>query len=526
MPWAEAMAIDGDRIVWVGNEDHVQVWLSAGTREIDLGGRLVLPGLIDSHFHLLMGAKALHGAQLDDALTIEDLQREVRAYAEAHPNQTWVTGRGWQYKTFPPGVPVHRKLLDAIVPDRPVYLDAFDIHTAWVNTLALERAGLLHGPAKQPTFGAVVMGDDGIATGELREPPAMDLVRKLIPVLTRDEQDALLHRALKMCASYGITSAHNMDGDADTLQVFRDFEDRGEMTVREYVPLRLQPGVGEEAIEDWQQTNVKRQTSMVRAGGVKLFADGVVESKTAWMIEPYDDGSGDRGVPNFSEDEFRKLILKADALKLQVAVHAIGDMAVQTTLDAYQYARFSNGPRDSRHRIEHVEVLNPQDLTRFGRMHVLASMQPLHADFGTATENPWRRLIGPSRWGWGFPWKSLMLANVPIAFGSDWPVVTMNPFEGMRAGLSRTKLDHSTEKSSFPEHRLSLAELIDGYTVDGAYFEFQENEKGQLRPGMLADVVALDQDLFALSADELQTAVSKTRSALTIVGGRVVHEAL
>ena len=537
-PWADAIAIEGDRIVWVGNEEDAHDWLGPDTREIDLGCRLVLPGLIDSHFHLLMGAKLLHGAQLDDALTVDALQQAVRAYANSHADQAWVTGRGWQYKAFPRGTPIHRKLLDAIVPDRPVYLNAFDVHTGWANTKALELAGILHGPKQQPSFGAVVIDSDGTATGELREPPAMDFVRNLIPALSNDERDALLRDALKQVASYGITSVHNMDGDADTLQVFRDFEARGEMTVREYVPLRLNANSTVEEIEEWMrltrdsslviahESRVTSPAAFVRTGGIKLFADGVVESKTAWMIEPYADGSGDKGVPNFRSDDFSRLIANADALKMQVAVHAIGDMAVRATLDAYQQARLMNGPRDARHRVEHIEVLSPQDLTRFGRMHVLASMQPLHADFGADTANPWRDLVGPGRWGWGFPWRALKMADVPIAFGSDWPVVTMNPFEGMRAGLSRLKLDFSDERSSFPDHRLTLAELIDGYTVDGAYFEFQENEKGQLRAGMLADVVALDQDLFALSKDELSQHIGKTRSALTVVGGRVVHEAL
>lgn len=529
-PWAEALAIDGERIVWAGNEDHVQEWLSAGTREIDLGGKLVLPGLIDSHFHLLQGAKTLAGVSLDSATSIDDVQQRVREFAEAHPDHEWISGSGWQHELFA-AQPIHRALLDAIVPDRPVFLSSSDYHTSWVNTAALERAGLINTTPPQFDFGAVVVGADGVATGELRESKAQDLVRNLIPALANDARDALLRQALQMCASYGITSVHNMDGNADTLQVFRDFEARGEMTVRVRVPLSVSPGMAEEAIGNWQVASDNSSlstphTPFVRKGGVKLFADGIVESKTAWMIEPYADGSDDHGAPNFCSEDFGRLILKADALKLQVIVHAIGDMAVRATLDAYHQARLYNGARDSRHRIEHIEVLNPTDLTRFGRMHVTASMQPLHADLGSDLNGSWRKLVGPQRWGWAFPWSSFKLANVPLAFGSDWPVVTMNPFEGMRAGLSRSKLGGDKSGSAFTSHRLSLPELVDGYTTDGAYAEFQENEKGQLRPGMLADVAVLDQNLFDLSKAELPAHIGKTRSVLTVVGGKIVHEAL
>lgn len=532
-PWAEALAISGDRIVWVGQDMDAADWVGPHTEVIDVGRRLVLPGLTDSHFHLLLGARSLRDLQLDDATSIAEVQARLRAFAEAHRDREWITGRGWQHRLFTSGDAPHRTLLDAVVPDRPVYLSAFDGHSAWVNTIALERAGILNGVAAQPKFGAVIMAADGCATGELRESPAMDLVRALIPPLRREEEDALLKQALRQCAAFGITSVHNMDGNATSLAVYQAAEARGEMTVRIYVPLTIEPGMREEVITEWhrmhheaQQQRATDRAPFVRTGSVKLFADGVIESKTAWLLEPYDDGSGDRGRPNFDPDEFARWIVKADALKFQVFVHAIGDAAVRAALDAFTLARKLNQPRDSRHRIEHVELLDPVDLTRFKRMRVLASMQPLHADFGTDPDNPWRRLVGPKRWAWGFPWRTLLNAGVLLAFGSDWPVVTMNPFEGMRAALARRKLDFSDEHSLFPDHRLTLEELITGYTLDGAFFEFQENEKGRIKPGMLADLAVLDADLFGVPQADLEANIANTRSALTIVGGRVVHRAL
>jgi hypothetical protein len=527
LPWADALAIQGDRIAWVGRDYEADDWIGPNTKVIEAGKRLVLPGLIDSHFHLLLGARGLHGVQLDDAKSVEEIQQQVRAFAQAHPDREWITGRGWQYKALPEGVAVHRKMLDEVVPDRPVVLTAFDGHTAWANTVALERAGLLNGPSAQPAFGAVIMGDDGAATGELRETVAMNLVRSHVPELTAAEQDALLRRALKMAASYGITSVHNMDGQHDALSVFHRFDAHAELTLRVYVPFDVEPGMKEDALEAWVHSpNANSQSPLVRTGAMKFFADGVVESKTAWMLEPYADGSDDRGKPNFDPEEFKRLVVKADYLRQQVFVHAIGDAAARLALDAFNHAIRMNGPRSSRHRIEHVEVLDPADLTRFKRMHALASVQPLHADFGTDDANPWRKLVGPRRWAWGFPWRTLMNAGVPLAFGSDWPVVTMNPFEGMRAGLARHKLDFSDAKSHFPDQKLTLEELIEGYTRAGAYFEFQEREKGQIKAGMLADVIALDQNWFDALPEELSGVIGDTRSALTIVGGRIVHEAM
>ncbi|MCS6847735.1 MAG: amidohydrolase [Anaerolineae bacterium] len=536
-PWAEALAISGDRIVWVGPDMDASDWVGPDTQVIDAGRRLVLPGLIDSHFHLLIGARALRDLSLDDARTMDEVQSRLRAFADAHPEREWLTGRGWQHSLFAHGGRPERAALDAVVPDRPVCLVASDGHSAWVNTVALQRAGILHGPANQPSFGAVVMGDDGSATGELRE-AAMDFVRDLIPPLAREEEDALLRQALRACAEYGITSVHNMDGDAQSLAIYRDFEARGELTLRIYVPLTIEPGTPEAAIEAWvnETRDISRMAlearaepgpmPLVRTGCVKLFADGVIESKTAWMLEPYDDGSGECGRPNFDPDEFKRLITKADALKLQIFVHAIGDAAVRAALDAFGMARKLNQPRDSRHRLEHIEVLDPVDLTRMKRGRVLASVQPLHAEFGSDPDNPWRRLVGPKRWAWGFPWRAILNAGVPMAFGSDWPVVTMNPFEGMRAALTRPKLDFSDARSHFPDHRLTLEELIAGYTLDGAFFEFQERDKGRIKPGMLADLAVLDTDLFNVPRADLEASIAGTRSALTIVGGRIVHRAL
>lgn len=523
-PWAQALVIRDGRIAWVGSEAELPAYAPKAAEAINLNGRLVLPGLIDAHFHLVAGARWRYGAQLDGARDLPELLARVRAFAEAHPDRPWVIGRGWQYALFG-DMPIHRRLLDEVVPDRPVFLSAFDAHTAWVNTRALELAGLLNGPPAPLSFGQVVMGADGTATGELREFPAMNLVRRLIPPLPEDDETALLRQVLRECAAFGITAVHNMDNWDDGLRVLRAFELRDELTVRVYLPFNVEPDTPESALDEWEaQTGALRRDrrppeAMLRTGSMKFFADGVIEAKTAWMIEPYADGSGERGAPNFAPETFKRLVRKADALGYQVCVHAIGDAAVRLALDAFEEAAQHNGRRDARHRIEHIELCHPADLPRFRTLGVLASVQPLHADYGVDADNPWGRMVGAARLSFGFAWHDLFNAGAPVAFGSDWPVVTMNPFEGMRAGLFRQPLG-----ANAGAHRLTLPQLLEGYTRSAAYFEFAEGARGMIAPGYLADVVALDRDLFEVASDP--RAMVETRSALTLVGGRIVHEQL
>lgn len=525
LPWAEALAIDGDRIAWVGRDFASDDWIGPDTRVIDAGRRLVLPGLIDSHFHLLGGARSLRDVALGDAATIERIQERVREFAAAHPEREWVIGRGWDYTAFPAGGAPHRAQLDAVVSDRPCLLLSADGHTAWVNTLALERAGILSGPPSSLAFGRVTLGEDGTATGELRERLAIDLVRDLIPPIAPDEHAALMRQALAMCASFGITSVHDMDGGAKALAAYRALDERGELSMRIYVPCDVRPGATDAQLEEWLQvTGAQPAASHVRTGAMKFLADGVIETRMAWMLEPYA-GGDDRGQACFQPDEFKRLVTKADRLGQQVIVNAIGDAAVRATLEAFEHAKRMNGPRDSRHRIEHVEVLDPVDVASFRRSRAIASVQPLHVEFALDEDNPWRRVVGHKRWPWSFPWRALITAGAPLAFGSDWPVVTMNPFDAMRAALGRPKLDFSGEKSYFPDHRLTLAELIEGYTRAAAYAEFQDRRKGQIKVGLLADVIAVDQMWFDAPLEELVHTISTTRSDLTIVGGRIVHEA-
>lgn len=518
-PWAEALAIVGDRVAWLGPDAEAAAWLGPQTRTVDGGGRLALPGLTDSHFHLLLGARGLGRLQLDDAASVAEVQAMLRDYAAAEPGRDWLVGRGWKYSLFAPGQAIHRTTLDAVTGERPALLTAFDGHTAWANTAALRRAGILAGADTGSAFNVVVMGDDGLASGELRE-GAMDLVRRLIPPIGAAEQEALLGRALRELAALGLTGVHNMDGDEEQLALYRRLLERGELSLRVLLPLSVSPGTPPERIDAWTELARDYAGPTLRAGAAKLFIDGVIESKTALLLAPYNDGSADLGAANYEQEEFAELVARADARGLQVFVHAIGDGAVRRTLDAYAAAERRNGRRDARHRVEHVELIDPSDVARFVELGAIASMQPIHANFGLDEQNTWRRLSGPRRWAWGFAWRRLLDAGVRLAFGSDWPVAHPDPLRGIDVALNRIKLDFSGPDSAFPDQRVTLEEAIAGYTTWAAYAAHREAELGRLAPGYLADLVLLSHNLFELPREALREA----KVDLTVAGGAVVFE--
>ncbi|WP_322513113.1 amidohydrolase [Chloroflexus sp.] len=513
-----AIAIGGERIVWIGPDRDAPPLRSAHTQVIDGSGMLALPGLTDCHFHLHNGARALGMLRLEDAQSIADLQARLAAYAATHPHLPWLIGRGWRYRLFADGQAPDRRLLDAVVPDRPVLLTAFDGHTAWANTVALQIAGILGGAETGNPFSAVVIGADGLASGELREAPAMDLVRRVVPPPSEAELRNLLRRALRELAALGLTGVHNMDGDEAQRTRYRELAAAGELTLRIRLPFSLSPGADPAQIMEWAADARRHVHPFLQTDAVKLFVDGVVEAKTALMLAPYADGSGECGVANYDPAEFVDLITRADAAGLQVCVHAIGDGGVRQTLDAFAAARRANGRRDARHRVEHAEIVDPVDLPRFAALNAIASVQPLHVDFGMDQDNPWWRLVGPQRHRYGFPWRDLLRAGATMALGSDWPVADPDPLRGMQVACTRGKLDFSPPESDFPDQRLTLAEALAGYTTWAAYAGFRERELGRLEAGYLADMILLDRDITTGPPDQIAIA----RVMLTMVGGKVV----
>src|SRR5262245_10022816 len=395
-PQAEALAVSGDRIAFVGSAADAVGLRGPRTRVIDAAGRTLIPGIIDSHYHLLWGALKLDDIRFEGVGSYAEMTTVVHAYAAAHPDKPWLVGYGLGYDMLPGHAALTRQHLDAIIADRPLIVVAFDLHTAWANTRALQLANLLHGGVCEPG-NAIVMAGDGTASGELREPGAYNQVMGLVPQPDDVQSRKLLHKGLAQAAAYGITSIHNMDGDAQQMARYAELEDRGELTLRVSIPYLATPATPPEALAEAVAMR-DAQTELVRSNRVKFFMDGVVESYTALMLDDYADSPGNCGTSIFTAEQFTRMATEADRLGLAIAVHAIGDGAVRRTLDGFAHARRLNGRRDSRHRIEHIEVLHPDDLPRFRELGVIASMQPLHAAISSPGQ-VWAQRVGEERWG-------------------------------------------------------------------------------------------------------------------------------
>jgi predicted amidohydrolase YtcJ len=515
-PWAEAVAIRGNHIVFAGDRAGGQSFDGPGTRLIDAGGATLMPGFIDSHFHMMYGALNLDGMQLEPATSYEELSQIVLAYAAEHPEDRWLPGTGLRYNVGPGHTPLTRHHLDALVSNRPMYINAFDGHTSWANTVALKMAGIFHGGETGPNS-ENILDEHGESTGELREPGAFKPVSDIVPKPDEIRKRSLVQKALALTAALGVTSVHNMDGNAEQASFYAALEDLGQLTCRIYIPYSITPGTPRNAIEK-EALAMKHmyQGEMLRAGSVKFFIDGVIEGYTGLLVDPYADDPSTRGAANYEIEDYNQKVAEADRLGLQVVTHSVGDMGVRRVLDAYQNAQTLNGRRDSRHRIEHIELIHPQDLPRFKELGVLASMQPLHSPMQVDENDVWPVRVGRERWPLSFAWQTIREAGATLVFGSDWPVVTQNPLRGVSNAVNRLPWENG-----MPEQRQTLTDTLLSYTRDAAHAEFQEHGKGQIKAGTLADLVMLPKDIYAIPTDE----IAGLKPVLTMVDGRVVHEA-
>jgi len=519
-PWAEAILTCGNSIAFVGREADARAQAPAGTESVHVPGGLIVPGLNESHVHLSLAAANLPLLDLDGVVTPDQLRERLRDYGAAHPDRAWIQGYGLFYEALADLNQPPRAVLDAAVSDRPVLVTAFDGHSAWANTAALERAGIAQGAAIARPSEVVVDPASGLATGMLKE-HARDLVVRWIAQPTVVERDDLLCQAVRHMSRLGITSVQNMDGDLERLEQYERLRAHGDLSVRAYHYMSVREEMPRACLAEFAALTRRYTDPWNRTRGIKLFIDGVVESKTALMLEPYADGSGQTGVPDMDPTAYREIVVAADALGMDVATHAIGDRGVRLALDAYEAARHANGGRRGRRgRVEHIEVVHPDDIPRFGQLGVTASMQPLHAAPTTDPRfSPWTRLVGPAREPYAFAWRRLVEAGAPLAFGSDWPVVTPDVRRGLHTALTRANAANEPVGGWQPQLSVTLAQALDAYTRGGAAAEAQDDVKGILRPGLLADITAFTRDLFAVSPDEIPT----VGIALTVVDGRIVH---
>ena len=502
---ATAVAVGGELIEAVGTDEEIKSLVGTDTRVIDAAGGTIMPGFNDAHIHFLSGSRALGRLDLTGAETLVEIESRIRDFA-ATDTAGWVIGRGWVYGAFPGGMPT-LELLDRLVPGRPAFIEAYDGHTAWVNSRAL---ALAHQAAGDPP-------------GILKESAMEDFERHLPPSSTAQDLDAL-RTGLRLAASSGIASVQEASRGLDQLPLYTALEERGELTMRVRLAFDLSPGHTMQQLEKRlavyeEVTRARTSKDWIEAGILKVFADGVIESKTASMLEPYDGMSakdpGARGQPNWERGELAESILMASGRGWQVEVHAIGDAAIRGALDA-----FAACDPARRHRVEHIEAPAAADIPRFGQSGVIASMQPQHAEPTRNLENVWAANLGRDRAARGFPWASIERAGGRLAFGSDWPVVPIDPLLSLHVAVNRQTRNGHPQGGWLPGERLSLAAAIAGWTSGSAYAEHAEGSRGALREGLLADIAVLDRDLGRIPTGEIALA----KVVATVVGGRLVYE--
>src|SRR5579862_820615 len=520
--WAEAIAVRGEKIVAVGKRSEIEALRGPSTKVIDARQRLLLPGFTDCHIHFMQGSLELGHVDLNNTKTVAEIQRRIKAYADSHParpNDPWILGMGWTYPTFGPSALPTKKMLDDVVADRPVYLDAFDGHSAWANSKALAMAGIDRNTPDPPN-GIIVRDANGDPTGALKE-EAGELVASKAPVPTRVERLAALRNGIHEANRVGLTRVHSAGQDFEYLDLYDELRSRGELTLRFYIAYFLDPPeLKPENIAAIEDARKRYSDGWIAGGAVKTMLDGVVEAHTAALLAPYADDPTLSGKLFWDPEKYKAAVTNLDARGLQIFTHAIGDRAIRLGLDAYENAAESNHTKDARPRIEHIESVSAADISRFGKLGVIASMQPLHAYPDDDTLNIWARNLGPERASRAWVWHSIQNDGGAIAFGSDWPVVTLNPWPGVQTALTRQTAEGDPAGGFGPEQRLGLEDIIRAYTLGAAFAGRRERTEGSLEAGKLADFILLDRDLFKVKPSE----VGKTEVLFTMVGGKIVYQ--
>ncbi|HYN24253.1 MAG TPA: amidohydrolase [Pyrinomonadaceae bacterium] len=518
-PTAEAVAVYDQRVVAVGSNKEIKEMAGAGTRVIDAQGQMVLPGFNDSHVHFLSGGFQLSSVDLRDADTPEEFAERIRRFTEKVPAGRWITRGNWDHERWASvngSAPLPTKeLIDRFTPNTPVFVSRLDGHMALANSLALKLAGVTRETPDPP--GGLIVRDakTGEATGILKD-AAMTYVWKIVPESSFQEKLAAALAATEHAARLGVTSVQDVSAGND-VGVYQTLLDRGQLKTRIYAVSPLP------SWERLARTGVRAYfgNHMLRIGGLKGFSDGSLGSTTAFFYEPYKDApntSGLAGDEMFPEGAMLNRVREADRARLQIMIHAIGDRANDLILSIFEQVTRENGERDRRFRIEHAQHLRREDISRFGRTKVIASMQPYHAiDDGRWAE----KRIGKERARTTYAFRSLLDAGATLAFGTDWTVAPLDPVLSIYAAVTRRTLDGKNPQGWVPEQKISVGEAVRAYTVGSAHAEFTEKEKGTITPGKLADLVIISRDIFRIDPRELEN----VKVVMTIMDGQVVYEA-
>jgi predicted amidohydrolase YtcJ len=517
-PEAEAVAILGNRIVQVGSTAEIRKLAGPATKVIELGGKRVVPGFNDAHVHFVDGGAGLASVQLGGANSPEEFRDRISAFARTQPKQAWILNGWWDHERWTPAQLPNHRLIDDSTPDNPVFVERLDGHMALANALAMKLAGITR-ETGDIAGGVIVRDAQGNPTGIFKD-AAMDLIRHAIPPLSGQQLRTAVEAAERYAAENGVTSVQEMRVDISTeaaaSRVYQQLLHEGKLRTRISSNLRLP--AWKQVAEPGIQAYFGSET--LRIGGLKGFADGSLGSTTAWFFKPYLDAPDSTGIPSdelSKPDQMYADIAGADKAGLQIAIHAIGDRAINTILNFYERAEKENGPSDRRFRIEHAQHLLRNDIPRFAALHVIASMQPYHA----IDDGRWAaKRIDPERIQTTYAFRSLLASGATLAFGSDWPVAPMIPLMGIYAAVTRRTLDGKNPGGWVPEQKITVAEAVHAYTVGSAFAEHQESVKGSLAPGKLADLVVLSEDIFHIDPAE----IAKTRVEMTILDGTVIYQ--
>lgn len=513
---ATAIAIAKDRIIAVGTDAEISQRQDANTQRIDAHGATVTAGLHDAHVHFLSGSLSLSQIDLSSSDDLGEIEATIRTFVDAHPQQKVFIGRGWLYGSFPGGLP-EKAMLDRLIPDRPAIMRCYDGHTVWVNSKTLEAAGITR-DTPDPEAGIIVRDPStSEATGVLKE-SAQNLIDKVIPQPTPSEKLAALRRGIEHAHQLGVTSVCEAGIGLAELDALETLRAAGELQLRYAIALEGKPRMTQAELD--QLDELKRRFPKLDIHAVKLYVDGVIESHTAALLAPYANRET-LGLPETNQADLNRVISELDRRGWQIMVHAIGDGGIRMTLDALELAAKQNpAPATGRrHRLEHIESISPADIKRFGSLKIIASMQPYHANPNSNIFNVWAVNLGPERASRAWAWNSIGQAGGRLAFGSDWPVVGLDPRLGIHVALTRQTLDGQPAGGFLPEQRLPLNQVLQAYTSDAAYAQFADKQQGSLKVGQLADIVIWSRDLSKMPIDRVHTAEVEH----TIFGGVVVR---
>jgi len=511
-PRVEAVAIRGERIVAVGTSKEIQGWVGEGTRVLDLRGRFAMPGFNDAHIHFASGGQAKLAIDLEGARSLAEFQQRIRARLNEYKAGEWITGRGWDHTLWPEKRFPTRQDLDAISRDHPMIFGRVDGHVAVANSLALKMAGI-NLATRDPPGGSIERDPVTHQPSGMLKETAVDLVRRLVPEITPIQRRHAIELALAEAARFGVTSIQDNSNWEDFL-VYERLRQEGKLTLRitEWLPF-LAPLADLEKMRQLGGTT----DPWLKTGALKAVTDGALGSRTAAMLASYSDDPSTTGILRIEPEQLKRMVIERDKAGFQIALHAIGDHANRICLDAFAAARAANGKRDARDRIEHAQVVAPEDFQRFAELGVIASMQPCHetTDMRRA-EAP----LGPQRSKSAYAWSSMLRHGVHLAFGTDYPVEPINPMRDLYACVTRERPEGGPRGGWIAQEKISLEECIQDYTLGSAYAEFEENRKGQIAPGKFADISVLSADLTRIPPREILT----TEVQMTIVGGRIAYE--